>query len=136
MFRLFRRASKHRRPRATYAPQLEALEDRCLLSGGLYAQTNLVADTSGVAAHTDSNLIDAWGLAIGNGQFLVANDGSNTATVYNSSGVAQQAAISTPAQPTGAVFNSAGTGFNVTQGSTSSSSQFTIWSNEATKNGI
>jgi uncharacterized protein (TIGR03118 family) len=107
--------------------QLESLEERCLPSGAAYLQTNLVADTAGAAARTDSHLVDAWGLAIGNGNFLVANAGSSTATVYNSSGAPQtNNVITTPAQPTGAVFNSSGTGFNVSQGSLSSSSEFLI----------
>lgn len=113
--------------RAAYLAELESLEERCLLSGAAYLQTNLVADTAGAAARTDSHLVDAWGLAIGNGNFVVANAGSSTATVYNSSGVSQaNSVINTPAQPTGVVFNSTGAGFNVSQGTLSSSSQFLI----------
>lgn len=138
MFRLFGcRPGKIQRASHAYSPRLEELEDRCLLSGGAYSQTNLVANTSGTATQTDAHLVDPWGLAIGNGSFLVANDGSNTATLYNSSGTPQTSGgqpivIATPAQPTGAVFNSTGSGFNVTQGSTSASSEFLI----ATKQGV
>ena len=32
--------------------------------GGSYTQTNLVADQPGVAANTDPNLINAWGVAL------------------------------------------------------------------------
>ena len=48
---------------------------------------NLVSDISGVARHTDENLVNPWGLVISpTGVFWVANADSGVATVYNSHG--------------------------------------------------
>jgi hypothetical protein len=43
-------------------PGLEALEDRCLLSGNVL-QTNLVSDLPGVAQVLDRNLVNPWGIS-------------------------------------------------------------------------
>lgn len=48
---------------------------------------NLVSDIDGVGRRTDENLVNPWGLAIApNGAIWVANNGTGTATVYNSKG--------------------------------------------------
>src|ERR1700722_1710239 len=68
---------------------LEALEDRNLPSGN-YLQTNLVSDTASLAAHTDTNLVNPWGLAYGPaGPWWVANNTSGTSTLYDNNGIAQ-----------------------------------------------
>ena len=47
-------------------------------------QTNLVADTGGIAPITDPNLINPWGISFSTTSPLwVSNQGSGTATVYN-----------------------------------------------------
>ena len=51
---------------------------------GNYIQTNLVADTGGIAPITDPNLINPWGISFSTTSPLwVSNQGSGTATVYN-----------------------------------------------------
>lgn len=122
-----------RKPRAV-RPILEALEDRCLLSGD-FVQTNLVSDIQGMAATTDPNLVNPWGLVAGpNGPWWVANNGTGTSTLYNGQGVpfppGNPLIVNVPGPskingtPTGIVFNTSGTGFNVSAGSASGSSIF------------
>jgi uncharacterized protein (TIGR03118 family) len=82
---------------------------------------NQVADTSGVANVTDPDLLNPWGLSIGpaGGALWVANNNSNTTTLYNG-GVNGAAAtknaltVAIPGgKPTGTVF-SGGSDFVVT----------------------
>jgi uncharacterized protein (TIGR03118 family) len=109
------RAARPRRPAGRrHRPALEALDDRRLLTGG-FVQTNLVADTAGVAAHTDTNLVNAWGIAFGpGGPFWIANNGTGTSTLYDGTGATAGAPVGIPplaatptatAAPTGTVFN-------------------------------
>jgi uncharacterized protein (TIGR03118 family) len=85
-----------------------------------YKQTNLVSDTAGMAAHTDSNLINPWGISYFPGSpFWIANNNSGTSTLYDKNGALQgtftippPGGSSNPATPTGTVANGLG-GFNV-----------------------
>ena len=78
-----------------------------------FNQINLVSDTPGLAAHTDPNLINPWGISSSPASpFWVSNQGSGTSTLYNSAGVPQslvvtvpQVGASPPHGPTGQVFN-------------------------------
>src|SRR5690349_1114230 len=56
-----------------------------------FKQTNLVSDGSAPAVSTDSNLINPWGLAQGPGPFWIANQGTNTSTLYDGAGTPQPA---------------------------------------------
>jgi uncharacterized protein (TIGR03118 family) len=87
-----------------------------------YDQTNLVSDIPGLAAHTDPDLVNSWGLARGAASFWWVNDnGTGVATLYNGAGAKQALVVSIPpppgatsaATPTGIVFNGS-TGFVVT----------------------
>jgi uncharacterized protein (TIGR03118 family) len=52
-----------------------------------FAQTNLVADTAGVAAVTDPNLVNPWGISASpSGPFWVSDNGTGLSTLYNSTG--------------------------------------------------
>jgi uncharacterized protein (TIGR03118 family) len=80
------------------------------LGQGTYTVTNLVSDGTIPAAHTDTNLVNAWGLtALSTSPWWVANNGTGTSTLYNGDGVAQFGAtplvVSVPNAPTGAVGN-------------------------------
>jgi uncharacterized protein (TIGR03118 family) len=85
-----------------------------------YKQTNLVADTAGVAAHTDPNLINPWGISFFPGNpFWIANNNSGTSTTYDRTGAPQGTFTIPPpngssnsATPTGTVANTVG-GFAV-----------------------
>ncbi len=82
-----RRTPTSPRPRASFRPRLEAIEDRCLLSTAI-VQTNLVSDDTQFtpAEVQDPNLVNPWGLAAGpTGEWWVANEGTGTSTLYNTS---------------------------------------------------
>jgi uncharacterized protein (TIGR03118 family) len=91
------------------------------LMGQGYKQTNLVANTSGVASHTDSQLSNPWGISFLPGQpFWIANNNGGTSTLYDAQGNKQtlvvgipSAAVSpcNPGCPTGTVSNNS-TDFN------------------------
>lgn len=84
-------------------------------TASVYKQANLVADQAGVAAQTDPNLVNAWGIAFSpTGPFWIANNHSGTSTLYDGSGALQPLVVTLPAapgiagpgSPTGTVFNS------------------------------
>src|SRR5579872_677907 len=48
-----------------------------------FVQTNLIADTAGVAAVVDPNLVGTWGISVSAGSpFWVSNAANGTSTVY------------------------------------------------------
>ena len=52
-----------------------------------YLQTNLVANTPGVANHTDTQLSNPWGISFIPGQpFWIANNNGGTSTLYDAQG--------------------------------------------------
>ena len=52
-----------------------------------YSQTNLVANTAGVANHTDPQLSNPWGISFIPGQpFWIANNNGGTSTLYDAQG--------------------------------------------------
>ncbi len=95
-----------------------------------FAATVVVSDTATTAAHTDARLVNAWGLAFNPTGFVwVANNASNSSTLYDGNGVLQTlvvsipAGLSGPAGPTGIVFN-ASTDFKVTENGVTGASPF------------
>jgi uncharacterized protein (TIGR03118 family) len=124
------RTQKSVRQRISFRPRLEAFEDRLVPSTSI-VQTNLVSDDTqfNPAQVQDPNLVNPWGLAASpSGEWCVANQGTGTATLYNTSSspvtpdssvvsIPANPADSLPAQgsPTGVVFNTTGTGFNVSE---------------------
>jgi uncharacterized protein (TIGR03118 family) len=103
----------------------ETLERRQLFSAAVlaYTQTNLVSDGAVSAAHTDANLVNAWGLALNKfGQFWVGDNGTGLSTVYDDTGVLGSPIVNIPpatggsanAAVTGVVTNNAKT-FNLTE---------------------
>src|SRR5947207_1383271 len=78
-----------------------------------FLQTNLVSSVSGLAANTDPNLKNPWGIASsGSSPLWVANQVTNTSTLYNTAGTPQALVVNTQGSPTGVVFNGTGTVFN------------------------
>lgn len=72
----------------------------------LYVQTNLTSDINGMAAHTDSNLKNSWGMSFGpTTPFWVSDQVTNVSTLYNGSGTPLSLVVATPPGPTGQVFN-------------------------------
>src|SRR6516164_11658757 len=80
-----------------------------------YKQTNLTADQSGVAAHTDTQLSNPWGISFVPGDvFWVANNNGGTSTTYDAQGNKQSITVGIPGAsvspcspgcPTGTVAN-------------------------------
>jgi uncharacterized protein (TIGR03118 family) len=86
-----------------------------------YKQTNLVtADTTVMAAHTDSHLINPWGIAFQPGlPFWISDNNAGVSTLYDKTGAPNQlftvpppTGSSNPSTPTGIVYNATG-GFSV-----------------------
>jgi uncharacterized protein (TIGR03118 family) len=79
--------SRHTRRLATRRLSLENLEARCPLSANAFVQTDLVSSISGVARHTNANVVNPWGIvASGDSQFQVAINGTGNALNINQSG--------------------------------------------------
>lgn len=78
----------------------------------IYLQTDLVSDVPGMAATTDPNLKNPWGMSFSaTSPFWISNEATNTATLYNGAGVPNSSVVVTvPGGPTGQVQNSAGAG--------------------------
>ena len=90
-----------------------------------YSQSNLVADTAGIATHTDSQLSNPWGIAVSPEQLLwIANNNGGTSTLYDSAGNKNSIVVQIPTAsvnpcsvgcPTGIVANSSGADFGGAQ---------------------
>ena len=95
------------------APLALALAGSCTRPAAAsgYQVTNLVSNTPGVAAATDPNLINPWGISASpTGPFWVSNNGTNTSTLYNTAGTPRALVVTIPTAnpalgPTGQVFN-------------------------------
>ncbi len=78
-----------------------------------YVQTNLVSDIPGLAANTDLNLKNPWGISLSpsGSPFWVSNAGTGTSTLYNGAGTVIPLVVSIPGAgggagiPTGQLFN-------------------------------
>src|SRR5215469_6284715 len=76
------------RRRIGSCPRLETLENRVVPSATAIVQTNLVSDNTQFtpAQVQDPNLVNPWGLAASpKGDWWVANQGTGTSTLYNTS---------------------------------------------------
>jgi uncharacterized protein (TIGR03118 family) len=82
-----------------------------------YTQTNLVSNVPGLAANTDPNLVNPWGVSFSaTSPFWVSDQGSGLATLYDGAGnintsvvVSIPGSSTPPSGPTGTVFNSTST---------------------------
>jgi len=95
-----------------------------------YKLTRLVSDRPNVALHQDPNLVNAWGLVAGpSTPWWVANNGTDTSTLYDGAGTPLPLVVQVAGAPTGTVFNG-GPGFVVHSGSDSGPALF-MFSTEA-----
>jgi uncharacterized protein (TIGR03118 family) len=87
-----------------------------------YQQINLVSDVSGMAAVTDPNLVNPWGLvSSATSPWWISDNGTGLSTLYNGTGVITPLVVTVPAipgatdasAPTGIVFNGVSTDFLV-----------------------
>src|SRR5437763_16007397 len=61
------------------------------VSAQRYSQTNLVSDISGLAAHTDSRLVNPWGISFGpTRQFWITENGKGLRKLYEPDGSAEK----------------------------------------------
>jgi uncharacterized protein (TIGR03118 family) len=142
-----RRTQMSPRQRASFRPWLEAIEDRCLMSTAI-VQTHLVSDNTQFtpAQVQDTNLVNPWGLAASRtGAWWVANEGTGTSTLYNTStspttpaslvaGVPSSSTSSPHGAPTGIVSNP-GVGFDVSENGKTGSSVFLFATADGTISG-
>ena len=98
-----------------------------------FVVASLVSDGTISAAHTDAKLVNAWGLAFNPAGFVwVANNGSNSSTLYDGNGVLQTLVVSIPAAgPTGIVYNGS-QDFKVTQNGLTGASPFIFAAEDGT----
>jgi uncharacterized protein (TIGR03118 family) len=140
-----RRRQTSPRQRHSFRPRLDVLEDRRLLSTAI-AQTNLVSDDIQFtpAQVQDPNLVNPWGLAASpTGEWWAANEGTGTSTLYDTSTspvtplplVVNVPPNSPHGSPTGTVFNTSGTGFNVSENGNTGSSVFLFATTDGTISG-
>ena len=95
--------------------------------GNSYTVTPLVSDVPGAAPVVDPSLVNAWGLtASSTSPWWVADNETSVSTLYNGAGAKQALTVivGTDSGPTGTVFNTLGSGFNVTNGTQTGSSRF------------
>jgi uncharacterized protein (TIGR03118 family) len=119
-------------------------------AGVHYHQTNLVSDIAGLAAHTDHDLVNAWGLARGGtSPWWVNDNGTSISQLYTADGakvMPQFGGVSVPAvnippigtsAPTGIVFNSdtTATDFVVSEGTKSGRAAFIFATEDGTISG-
>jgi uncharacterized protein (TIGR03118 family) len=113
-----------------------------------FTQTNLVSDGSVPAVTIDPNLINPWGVSFSaTGPLWVSDNGAGVATIYDGAGtpvtIAGHSSITiaappeqtTPASPTGQVFNTAGSGFDISSGGVTASSIFIFATEDGTISG-
>jgi uncharacterized protein (TIGR03118 family) len=90
-----------------------------------YQATYLVSDVAGMAAATDSHLVNPWGLSrSATSPWWVADNGTGLSTLYNGTGTAASLVVTIPnaasatdaSAPTGTVFNGVATDFLVAAG--------------------
>ncbi len=115
---------------------------------GAVVQVDLVSNGAIPAAHTDTNLVDAWGIAASpTGPFWVGDRGTGLATTYDGSGNPQSTTVtippptggSPPSSPTGVAFNPhSGAGssvFDLVPGNTNTSAVFLFDTEDGTISG-
>jgi uncharacterized protein (TIGR03118 family) len=95
-----------------------------------YSMSKLVSDGSVAAISKDSHLVNPWGIVMAPGAPVwVANNSSQTSTVYDGKGTIQTTVVAIPpglngaADPTGIVFN-ATSGFVIAKGAASAPAKF------------
>src|SRR4051794_36036630 len=79
-------------------------------AGSQYSIKNLVSDQAGVAAVTDPELVNPWGIShVSGGPNWISDNGTDRSTAYNRTTGAKTVSIGIPmGAPTGTVANSGG----------------------------
>jgi uncharacterized protein (TIGR03118 family) len=120
---------------------MQAVPASAGVARGSFHQTNLVSDVPGLAAITDPNLVNAWGLSSSpSSPIWVANNGTGTSTLYNTADQKVPLTVSIPnpegenGTPTGTVFNTSTSpnDFVVTNGTAHGPSRFLFATEDGT----
>jgi uncharacterized protein (TIGR03118 family) len=91
----------------------------------IFNPQTLVSDGSFTAVATDTSLVNPWGLSAGpTTPWWVANNGSNTSTLYNGAGTKSALTVTVPGSPTGTVFNGNSADFPISSGGSTVASRF------------
>jgi uncharacterized protein (TIGR03118 family) len=78
-----------------------------------YTQTNLVANTAGVAPVTDPDLINPWGISRSSSSpWWISDNAAGVATLYNGAGTKEALTVTIPAAKSGAMGTPTGTIYN------------------------
>jgi uncharacterized protein (TIGR03118 family) len=105
-----------------------ALSTGALAFGQHYTQTNVVSNTSGVAAVTDPSLVNPWGISSSaSSPWWVSDNATGLSTLYTGAGVKQGLVVTIPpanpnnrktptGTPTGTIFNGSATDFLLAAG--------------------
>jgi len=112
-----------------------------LASAQKYVQSNLVSDIPGLAATTDPNLVNSWGIAFNaTSPAWIADNGTGLSTLYSGSSIVPLVVTIPPpsggtgSAPTGIVFNGGGA-FNVKAHDVTGSSVFIFDTEDGTISG-
>src|SRR2546430_2671304 len=110
-----------------------------LAAQDFYTQANLVSDVPGLAASTDPDLVNPWGLTrSATSPWWVSDNGTGKSTLYNGAGNKLALVVTVPppsgSTPTGVVFNG-GSGFVVMQGMASGPARFIFATEDGTISG-
>jgi len=91
---------------------------------------SLFSDTGVDGSTIDASLVNGWGITAGpTTPWWVANNGTDTSTLYRGDGTKVALTVSVPGGPTGTVINGVATNFVVTVGAASGNARF-IFANE------
>ena len=108
-----------------------------------YSWQNFQSDIAGVAAHTDADLVNPWGMAVSSGGTIwVSNNGTGTSTLYRQDGTKNPLVVTIPTSrhnkdggnPTGIVVNSTSF-FVVTKNGVSGPARFIFASEDGSISG-
>jgi uncharacterized protein (TIGR03118 family) len=110
------------------------------IARGSFHQTNLVSDIPGMARFTDPNLVNPWGLsANATSPMWVSDNNAGVATLYQGDGTIVPLVVTIPAPtaatggtPTGTVFNTTASDFQITNGSKTAKAIFLFATEDGT----
>jgi uncharacterized protein (TIGR03118 family) len=104
---------------------------------GTYTVNDLSSNVPGAATHTDPDLVNGWGIvAPPTGPWWVSDNGTDKTTLYDGTGAKQSLVVNIlNGAPTGTVFNTGGSGFNVTKGPNSGPARFIFAAESGTISG-
>jgi uncharacterized protein (TIGR03118 family) len=100
-------------------PTLESLEPRRMMAANSYLEQDLTSNGSVAAAHTDSRLVNPWGMVVTAHGIQIADADSGVSTEYDANGLSVGGGVTIPGPhdtegvPTGIVANTSTTAFLV-----------------------